>query len=155
MLERLLVKPVVDLRLMTGEEDVRNAPAFVLSRAGIDSGFEQTVLEGVGERGCLVAKGSREQPYDGIGHDGGRHLTAGEDEVADSIFLGDEVIAHALVNAFVMSAEDDQILLHGELVGHLLVEAFAIGGGEDDLVVVALGSEFGDEAVDRRCLSRV
>ena len=47
------------------------------------------------------------------------------------------MVADALVDAFVVTCEDDEVALERELIGDVLVEAFAVGRGEDDLVVVA------------------
>ena len=59
------------------------------------------------------------------------------------------MIAHALVDPFVVAAENDDILLERQLVGGFLVETPAVRGCEDDLVVVPLGSQMGDQTVDR------
>ena len=59
------------------------------------------------------------------------------------------MVTHTLINAFVVSAKDDQVLLERELVSDLLVEAFAVRSGEDNLVVMPLGCQFGNESVDR------
>ena len=58
------------------------------------------------------------------------------------------MIAHALVDTFIMACEDDEVALERKFVGDVLVEAFAIGRGEDHFVVIALGLEGCDTAVD-------
>ena len=134
---------------MSGEQYIRHAPAFVLGGTGVDTGFEQSVLERVGQCGCFVAQRTRQQTDDSVGHDGCGHLASCEDEVTDGIFLGNQVVSHALVNTFVVTAEDDDVLLERELISHLLVEAFAVGGSEDNLIVLPLGGKLADDAVDR------
>ena len=62
------------------------------------------------------------------------------------------MIAHSLVDAFIVACEDNQIALQRELVGHVLVEALPIRRGEDDLVVVAFRLQGCDTAVDRLTL---
>ena len=58
------------------------------------------------------------------------------------------MFADAIVDALVVSAEDDEILLQAHLVGDVLVEAFAIGRDVDHVIVVALGLQGRDAAVD-------
>lgn len=105
-------------------------------------------MKRVGERALLVAHGTRNQPYDGVGDDGGGQFAAREHVVADGDFLGDEVVADALIHALVVSAEDNDVVEHGEGVCHGLRELLSVGRCEDDLVVVSLLLERGDDAVD-------
>ena len=57
------------------------------------------------------------------------------------------MLAYAVVNAFVMSAQYYDVLEHGHFVGHFLVELLAVGRGEDNLVVFALAFQCGYAAV--------
>ena len=54
------------------------------------------------------------------------------------------MFADALVDAFVVAAQDDDVLLEGKLVGDALVQDLAVRGHVDDLVVVPLGLQFLD-----------
>ena len=58
------------------------------------------------------------------------------------------MVAHPLVDTFVMTSQDDEVAFQRELVGDMLIEAFTVRRGEDHLVVVALSLEGGDAAVD-------
>ena len=58
------------------------------------------------------------------------------------------MVADTLVDALVMTCKDDEIALQREFVGDMLVEAFAVGRREDHLVVVALGFQGCDAAVN-------
>ena len=55
----------------------------------------------------------------------------------------------ALIDAFVMSAKDDDVLLHRELVAQRLVEEFTVRAHINDFVVVALAFQVVDAVVDR------
>ena len=58
------------------------------------------------------------------------------------------MLTDAVVDTLIVSAKDDNVLAERELIGHGLVELLAVGCGEDNLVVVAMGGEFADTAVD-------
>ena len=62
------------------------------------------------------------------------------------------MVAHPLVNTFVMARKNDEVALQGEFVGHVLVETLAVGRGENHLVVVALSLQGADATVDRLAL---
>ena len=58
------------------------------------------------------------------------------------------MVAHTLVDAFVVTCKNNQIALHRQLVGDVLVEAFTIGRSENHFVVVALSLQRRDAAID-------
>ena len=58
------------------------------------------------------------------------------------------MIAHPLVDTLVMTCQYDEVAFQRELIGDMLVEALPVGRGEDHLVVVALGLQCRDTAVD-------
>ena len=58
------------------------------------------------------------------------------------------MFAYAVVDAFIVAAKDDYIFKHRHAVGYLLVEHFAVGSREYDFVIMALGFEGRDAAVD-------
>ena len=104
-------------------------------------------MERVGQGRLLVAYDSWDYAYDGIGHYGSRQFSACQHIVANGHLSGDETLAYAIVDALVVSAQDDDVLLQREFVGHGLVKLLAVGGSEDNLVVVALAHQFGDAQV--------
>ena len=59
------------------------------------------------------------------------------------------MVTNTLVNAFVMSAEDDNILHHREVIGSMLSETLSIRRCENDLVIVSFFTQMGYAAVDR------
>ena len=59
------------------------------------------------------------------------------------------MLTDALVDPFVVAAEDDEVLLQAHLVRNALIEGLPIGRSIDHLIVVALALEVGDSAVDR------
>ena len=48
------------------------------------------------------------------------------------------MLSDAVVNAFVVSAKDDEIFFERQIVGHMLRKLLTIRTGEDNLVIVAL-----------------
>ncbi len=147
--EGLLILPGGDLLRVAGEEDFGNFPAVEFGGTGIDGRGQETVLEGVGKGARLVAQGPGKEPHHGVGDDGRRELTAREDVVANRDFTCYQMLADAMVDAFVVTAEYHQVLLAGQLVGHLLGQLLAVGRSEDYLIVSALGLELLHQRIDR------
>ena len=109
---------------------------------------DQAVLEGIGKGGGLVGQHARDQADDAVGQEGGRNLAAADHEVAHGNLAGDQMLSDALVDALVMTAQDDDVFFEGKLIGDALVQDLAVGGHVDDLVVVAFGLEFLDHLED-------
>ena len=147
-LERLRHLPFVDLRVVAREEHIGHFPTFVVGRARVDGSSQQVVLEGVAECALFVADGTGNDAHDGVGHAGCSQFAAGEHEIADRNLLRDEVLANAVVDALVVSTENNEVALHREAVGHGLVELFTVGRGENHFVIVAFGLERCDAVVD-------
>ena len=59
------------------------------------------------------------------------------------------MLADAVVDTLVVTAENHQVFLAGELIGEGLRQLFAVGRGEDDLVVRALGLELFHQVENR------
>ena len=148
-LQRLVDFPLLDFCLMAREEYVGHFPALVVGRAGIDRRRQQVVLKRVVEGALLVTQHARHQAYDSVGHSSCGELSASQDEVAETHFLGDEMFANAVVDTLVVPAQNDEVLRQRKAVGHGLVEAFAVGCGKDDLVVVPFRFQCRYTRVDR------
>ena len=58
------------------------------------------------------------------------------------------MVADTLVNTFIMSTEDNHIPFQTEVVGDMLVKLFPVGRDIDHLVIVTLGLQSRDAAVD-------
>ena len=134
---------------MSRQEYVRYGPPVVDSRACIVGRCKQTVLKRVGQGALLVADRARNQSHHSVGYDSCRKFSAGEHIVADRDFAGDQMLANAVVYAFVMSAEYYDIFEKRETVGERLGEHFTVRRSENHLVIVALGFESRDRTVDR------
>ena len=139
--ERLLVLPCANQFGIAGEEDVGHLPAVEVGRAGVDGRGDQALLETVGQGGGLVGKHAGDEADDAVREEGRRNLPAAHYEVAHGDLAGDEVFADAFVNAFIVTAQDEDVFLEGQFVGDSLVQDFPVRGHVDDLVVVALGLE--------------
>ena len=145
----LLEFPVVDELVVARQKHLGDFPTFVVSRTRIDGGRHQPVLERVGEGRGLVAQGTRDEAHQAVDQDGGTEFPSGEDIVADAYLFGNQMFADTFVDAFVVTAEDDDVLLHRELVAQRLVEHLAVRAHVDDFVVVALAFQVADAVVDR------
>ena len=148
-LDGLLESPLADELVVSRQKHLWNIPTFITPRAGIDRGRHQSVLERVGEGGGLVAQGTRDEAHKAVDQNGSTQFATGKYIVAYAYLFGNQVFTDALVDAFVMAAEDDDVLFHGELVAQRLVEHLAVGTHVDDLVVVPLALQVADAVVDR------
>ena len=148
----LIQFPFFDFGIVPREQDFGHLPAFVVRGSCIDRRSQESVLEGVAQCALLIAQHARHHSHDGIADDGGGQFPAGQHVVSHADFAGDEMFADAIVNAFVVSTENDEILRHGQRVGERLVKLFTVGRGEDDFIIVSLRFERGDAVVNRLAL---
>ena len=105
-------------------------------------------MKAVAQRTLFVADAAWDEPHNGIGDGGSSQFASREHIVANAEFACDEVLAYALVNAFVMTAKHDEVSFERELVGDVLIEGFSIGAHVNHLVIVALGLQGRDAPVD-------
>src|SRR5437868_6497345 len=106
---RLLFPPRCDLRMITRQQHVRNSPAAKIGRARVLRRFEQSATERIIGGGLFVTENARREPDDRIDYDNGRDRAIGQDVIADRQFKIDQMFNHAMVDAFVMSADDDEV----------------------------------------------
>ena len=132
--------PGADVGVMAVHENGGNVAAFPDGGAGVVGVVQQ--VPGAGAEAVFVgaggvAQGARKQADDGVNKNHGGQFAAGEDEVAQAdllqaaagfIFL--EGIEDALVEAFVVAAEQKQAFGFGEVGAEGLGEGLAFGGGE-------------------------
>ena len=64
-------------------------------------------------------------------HDSRRQFSASQHIVADTDFLGDEMLANPVIYPFEMPAENDEILGKGKSICHRLIELLTIGGRKE------------------------
>ena len=119
--------------MVAAYEHWRHALTIELGGAGVLRVLEQaTVLggrEGLVHVAHLVAQGSGNEPYDGIGHDHSGQLAAREHVVADrQALIGIRI--GALVDALVTAAHKQQALAFEQALGHMLRKGLAAGGEE-------------------------
>ena len=58
------------------------------------------------------------------------------------------MVAHTLINALIVSTEYDDVAFEREVVGNVLVKLLAVGRSIDYLIVIALGLQCRNTAVD-------
>ena len=133
---------------MARKEHIGHFPALVVCRSRIDGSREQIVLERVAERALFVTDHAWNDAHNCVGHAGRGQLSAREHEVADRNLLGDEMFANAVVDPFVVTAENDEVAFHRKGIGHRLVELFSVGRGENHFVVVTFGFECRDTVIN-------
>ena len=123
---------------MAAEQDFGDVPAVEHLGAGIDGCLDKPILEGVAQGALLVSDGSRQQTHHGIGDDRGRQFAAREHIVTNGDFLGNQVLANAVVHTLVVATQDHDVLLERQGIGHGLVELLTVGRGKDDFIILAL-----------------
>ncbi len=127
--------PRLDGAMVSSEENLRHFPAFVIRRAGVVGVVEETVGKGILLRGLVIAEHAGQEAHHGIGdNQRGKHA-AGEDVVADGNLVIDQVVRHALVDALVVAAEQNEVAFAREVAGHGIREFAALRGHEDDFRV--------------------
>ena len=144
----LFLLPLVNGGVVSAEEHVGDFPAVVFGGPRVDRGGKKAVLEAVAEGARLVANHARHEANQRVGEDGGREFAAAEDVIANADFEGDDMVAQALVDAFVVAADHQQVAGERQLIHTALLELLAVGGEEDDLVVGTLSLQGGDGVVE-------
>ena len=107
------------------------------------------VLERVREGALLVADRARNQAHQRVGDNDRRKLTPRQHIIPDRYFLGNQMFPYPVVDPLVVAAEDYDIVQQRHAVGHRLVEPLPVGRRENHLVVIPLGLQSADAAVNR------
>ncbi|MEY2598866.1 MAG: hypothetical protein RLZZ142_1125 [Verrucomicrobiota bacterium] len=132
----LLAAPLGDGCMVAGEQDVRNPASLELHGTGVLGKFKETGGEGVVRGGGLVAENSGDEPDDGVDEYHGGDDAVGQDVVADGDFFVDEQVDDALVDALVVSAEENEVGAGGgEALGGGVFERGAAWGEQEDACV--------------------
>jgi hypothetical protein len=148
-----LAAPLADLKVVAFGEDVGDGGASEVGGAGVVGVIEEAAgaVGGAGdavgghsvgggvafaealEAGAVgVAEDAGEQADDGVDDDGCGEFASREDVVADGELFVAEELAHALVDAFVAAADEDDAVELAEPAGDGLREALALRGEQDD-----------------------
>ena len=120
-----------DRGVVAAEQDIGDAPAAEFDRAGVLGEFEEAGGVAVVGGALVVAEDAGEEAGDGVDDDGGGEGAVGEDVVADGKLAVDEVVDDALIDAFIVTAEEDEMRHLRQLFGDALGEGTA-GGGEEE-----------------------
>jgi len=128
----LLPPPALDAAVVAGEQDVGHGPVAELGRAGVVRILQQAGGVRVVLRAGGVAQHAGPQPGHGVHNRQRGQLAAGEHKVAERDFVGGQVLADALVKAFVAPADEGQARLLGQGLGDGLGEGPALRGHQDD-----------------------
>src|SRR5258708_22616148 len=122
-LRGLLPAPLLDPRVVARKQDLGHAHASVLGgprelRAARELPAERVLRQRVG-----VSDHAGDQPADRVAEHHRRNLAPAQHVVADRDLVRGKARAHAVVDALVAAADDDQPGLPGELLGQPLVQA--------------------------------
>ena len=104
--------------------------------------LQQSAGKAVVGRAVFVAEHAGDQPHHSIRDDRSGERAVGEDVIADADFLIDEVVDDALIDAFVMTAEENEMRKARVFLGDLLGERAAAGRHENHAGI--RGAEFLD-----------
>lgn len=139
-LKLLLTPPFSDFCVISGGEDFGHLLAVEIEGAGVERKSKESVGVAVVLMGFGIAENSGEEADDGIGHHEGGKFATGQYVVSDGEAVGGDLGADAFINAFVVSADENEFVFGGEFLGMPLTEHFSHWIGEDDCgVFVGLG----------------
>src|SRR5262249_51523325 len=124
---RLVCAPALDRGVIAALQHVGDVAAAEARRPRVVGVIEGAALARLVLRGLLVAEDARHEAHDGLGHAQGRELTAREHEVAERDLLPRQHLAHALVEALVAAAEEQQAFLARVRARQRLAEGDAVG----------------------------
>ena len=120
-----------DRGVVAAEQDIGDAPAAEFDGAGVLGEFKEAGGVAVVGGALVVAEDAGEEAGDGVDDDGGGEGAVGEDVVADGKLAVDEVVDDALIDAFIVAAEEDEMRHLRQFLGDALGEGTA-GGGEEE-----------------------
>jgi hypothetical protein len=132
-LDRLVVSPLCDGRVVATNEDFRNRRAAPFAGSGVVGAVKQrfAVLAAVGEGvfggGVIVAKDARQKPHNGVDQNHGGQFAAAEDVVADRDLFEFKCVDRPFIDAFVVTSDQEQSLFGGKVLDEALVEGCALG----------------------------
>jgi len=142
--EALDESPGFDFCVMPRKQDLGHAAVFELLGAGVVGAVEESGVEGVVDGGVGVAEDAFDHARDGVDDNHGWEFAAGEDKVADGDFFVYASVDDALVDAFVVAADEDKAGERGELAGFVLGENGALGAGKEDAGAFGCAGVAGD-----------
>ena len=106
----LLLLPFGDFGEVARGEDFGDFPAVEVCWASVYRWGEKVVLEAVGKCRCLVTNCAWEQADNRVGDDCRSKFSARKNIVTDRDLAGNKVLANTIVDALIVTAEDDDIL---------------------------------------------
>src|SRR5690349_21737625 len=131
-LERLTLAPFPNLAVMARNQHVGNFPLSKLRRPRVVRVVEKTPRKRITRDRVLVPNHSGNQPGDRIDDDKGRQFAPAQHVVADRQLLSGEILAHAIVDAFVSAAEHHDSIETGQAGCLNLSEAPSLGRYQND-----------------------
>src|SRR5438874_13071684 len=123
--------PAGDLGVVAGEKHVGDPMALELGRPGVVRILDQVRAERLLSRRIGAAQNPRDQAADGIDHDQGGQLAAGQHEVADRELAIGQLLRHPLIHTLVAPADQVAVGLTGQRPGQTLGEDLSRGAEED------------------------
>ena len=120
-LDGLLVLPFADEFGISAQKYIRDSPAVEFCRSCVDRWRYETILETVAQSRCLVADCSWDKAYDRVCENCGREFSATENIVSARDFSCNQMFADSVVDALVVTAEDDDVFVERKLVRDVLV----------------------------------
>jgi len=92
--------------------------------------LESSAAKGLLLRTGFIAEGAGQQAGNGVDDDHGREAAVGKDVIPDRQFVMGQGLPHAIVDALIAAADDQQVRECGQLAGHGLVKDTAGWGHE-------------------------
>jgi hypothetical protein len=119
--ERLFSPPLCDLSVISREQDFRDLPAAKLGRPRVLRRLEEASAKAIVRRGLLVAECARQQTNNCINQNNCGDRAVGQHIVANRNLEIDQMFDHAVIDSFVMAAENDEMRFLRKLRRQLLV----------------------------------
>src|SRR5437870_3423868 len=110
-LERLFSAPLCDLRVISREQDFRNFPASEFGRPRVLRRFQRRAFaaETIVDSGSLMSQCTRQQAHDCVNENDCSDSAVCEHIIANRNLKIDKMFDHAVIDSFVMAAENDEM----------------------------------------------
>ena len=116
--------------MMTGQQHLRYFHALIFRGLGILRIFQRVLGKGLFQRGLMGSQNSGNEPDHCVNEGQGCHFTTSQDEIPQRNFFIDDRV-DALINSFVVTAQERKTLQLGQLPGFFLSKRLAAGSQKD------------------------
>src|SRR2546423_8717471 len=113
----LLVAPLLDFCVVSGEQDIRDRMAAIFWWARVTRRAKAPTKERVGAGAIEVGHGAGKQTHRSVNYRQRGGLPSTQDEIAERYLLRSKMVGDALVDVLVVPAEERELLARRETLG--------------------------------------